>query len=58
MFFKAHVLSTANIITLKTLKRHPNLDQFLRIEQGQGLVKMGDGTIHQTKEEAEEHHRY
>ncbi len=23
------------------LERHPNLDQFLRIEQGQGLVKMG-----------------
>lgn len=24
------------------LEIHPNLDQFLRIEQGQGLVKMGD----------------
>lgn len=24
------------------LEMHPNLDQFLRIEQGQGLVKMGD----------------
>lgn len=24
------------------LEVHPNLDQFLRIEQGQGLVKMGD----------------
>ena len=23
------------------LENHPNLDQFLRIEQGQGLVKMG-----------------
>ncbi|MFC4354333.1 cupin domain-containing protein [Chryseomicrobium palamuruense] len=23
------------------LERHPNLDQFLRIEQGQGLVEMG-----------------
>ena len=25
------------------LEIHPNLDQFLRIEQGQGLVKMGRG---------------
>lgn len=24
------------------LENHPNLDQFLRIERGQGLVKMGD----------------
>lgn len=24
------------------LEIHPNLDQFLRLEQGQGLVKMGD----------------
>lgn len=24
------------------LENHPNLDQFIRIEQGQGLVKMGD----------------
>ena len=24
------------------LECHPNLDQFLRIEQGQGIVKMGD----------------
>lgn len=24
------------------LERHPNLDQFIRIEEGQGLVKMGD----------------
>lgn len=24
------------------LEMHPNLDQFIRIEQGQGLVKMGD----------------
>jgi len=24
------------------LEIHPNLDQFIRIEQGQGLVKMGD----------------
>lgn len=24
------------------LEKHPNLDQFIRIEQGQGLVKMGD----------------
>ena len=24
------------------LERHPNLDQFIRIEQGQGIVKMGD----------------
>ena len=24
------------------LEVHPNLDQFIRIEQGQGLVKMGD----------------
>lgn len=24
------------------LECHPNLDQFIRIEQGQGLVKMGD----------------
>ncbi len=24
------------------LENHPNLDQFLRIEQGQGIVKMGD----------------
>ncbi|MCX7711143.1 MAG: cupin domain-containing protein [Clostridia bacterium] len=24
------------------LENHPNLDQFVRIEQGQGLVKMGD----------------
>lgn len=87
------------------LEIHPNLDQFLRIEEGQGIVKMGDrrnsldfqasvrddyaiiipagkwhnlintgnkplklysiyappthphGTIHITKEDAEEHHR-
>ncbi len=87
------------------LEIHPNLDQFIRIEQGQGLVKMGDrkdrldfqanvrddyafiipagkwhnlintgnkplklysiyappqhpyGTVHKTKEDAEEHHR-
>lgn len=86
------------------LEIHPNLDQFLRIEEGQGLVKMGDckdkldfqakvsddyaiiipagkwhnlintgckplklysiyappahphGTVHETKEDAEEHH--
>ena len=25
------------------LEIHPNLDQFVRIEEGQGLVKMGDG---------------
>ena len=24
------------------LETHPNLDQFIRIEEGQGLVKMGD----------------
>nr|WP_319487633.1 cupin domain-containing protein [uncultured Caproiciproducens sp.] len=24
------------------LENHPNLDQFIRIEQGQGLVKMGE----------------
>ena len=24
------------------LERHPNVDQFIRIEQGQGLVQMGD----------------
>lgn len=24
------------------LENHPNLDQFIRIEEGQGLVKMGD----------------
>lgn len=24
------------------LENHPNLDQFLRIEEGQGIVKMGD----------------
>lgn len=24
------------------LEMHPNLDQFIRIEQGQGIVKMGD----------------
>ncbi len=24
------------------LERHPNVDQFIRIEQGQGIVKMGD----------------
>ena len=24
------------------LEIHPNLDQFIRIEEGQGLVKMGD----------------
>jgi mannose-6-phosphate isomerase-like protein (cupin superfamily) len=24
------------------LESHPNLDQFIRIEQGQGIVKMGD----------------
>ncbi len=24
------------------LEMHPNVDQFLRIEQGQGLVQMGD----------------
>jgi mannose-6-phosphate isomerase-like protein (cupin superfamily) len=24
------------------LEKHPNLDQFIRIEEGQGLVKMGD----------------
>jgi len=88
------------------LEIHPNVDQFLRIEQGQGLVKMGDrkdcldfqanvcdnyaivipagkwhnlintgcvpiklysiyappnhphGTVHITKEDAEEQHRY
>ncbi len=86
------------------LEMHPNVDQFIRIEQGQGLVEMGDrkdclnfrrnvcddfaiiipagkwhnltntgcvplklysiyappehphGTIHKTREEAEEHH--
>jgi mannose-6-phosphate isomerase-like protein (cupin superfamily) len=88
------------------LEIHPNLDQFLRIEEGQGLVKMGDskdrldfqqkvyddyafiipagkwhnlintgntpiklysiyappqhpfGTVHETKEDAEEHHEH
>jgi mannose-6-phosphate isomerase-like protein (cupin superfamily) len=25
------------------LEMHPNLDQFIRIEQGQGLVQMGNG---------------
>jgi len=88
------------------LEMHPNVDQFLRIEEGQGLVRMGDredclnfqanvcaeyvifvpagkwhnlintgcrplklysiyappqhphGTIHQTKEDAEEDHRH
>jgi len=87
------------------LEIHPDLDQFIRIEEGQGLVKMGDrkdrldfqanvrddyafvipagkwhnlintgnkplklysiyappahphGTVHKTKEDAEEHHR-
>lgn len=87
------------------LEIHPNLDQFIRIEEGQGLVKMGDrkdtldfqahvcddfafiipagkwhnlintgnkplklysiyappqhpyGTVHETKEDAEEHHK-
>jgi len=24
------------------IENHPNLDQFLRVEQGQGIVKMGD----------------
>lgn len=88
------------------LEMHPDLDQFIRIEEGQGLVKMGDrkdrlnfqanvqddfafiipagkwhnlintgnrplklysiyappqhpyGTVHQTKEDAEEHNGY
>lgn len=88
------------------LENHPNVDQFIRIEEGQGIVKMGDmknmldfqanvrddfaiiipagkwhniintgnkplklysiyappqhpfGTIHKTKEDAEENHRY
>ena len=88
------------------LEMHPNLDQFVRIEEGQGLVKMGDrkdmldfkanvrddfafiipagkwhnlintgnkplklysvyappqhpfGTVHKTKEDAEEHHEH
>lgn len=88
------------------LEMHPDLDQFIRIEQGQGIVKMGDkkdkldfrkkvsddyaifipagkwhnlintgreplklysiyappehphGTVHKTKEDAEEHHEY
>lgn len=88
------------------LEIHPNLDQFIRIEEGQGIVGMGDtrdnldfqrrvyddvaimipagkwhnvintgniplklyaiyappehphGTVHKTKEDAEEHHRY
>ncbi|MEG6523614.1 cupin domain-containing protein [Desulfotomaculum sp. 1211_IL3151] len=87
------------------LEMHPNLDQFLRIEEGQGLIQMGDrkdrldyqarvqddyaiiipagkwhnlintgnrpiklysiyappehpfGTVHKTKQDAEEHHR-
>lgn len=88
------------------LEMHPDVDQFIRIEQGQGIVKMGNrknnlnfqsrfseddaifipagkwhnvintgcvpiklysiyappehphGTVHQTKEDAEEHHHY
>ncbi|ADL12444.1 Cupin 2 conserved barrel domain protein [Acetohalobium arabaticum DSM 5501] len=88
------------------LEMHPDLDQFIRVEQGEGIIKMGDrknqfdfqakvyddyaifipagkwhnmintgrtplklysiyappehprGTLHETKEDAEEHHRY
>ncbi|MBB5171965.1 cupin domain-containing protein [Texcoconibacillus texcoconensis] len=28
------------------LEAHPNLDQFIRIEQGQGIVQMGDSPSH------------
>jgi len=28
------------------LEMHPNVDQFLRIEDGQGLVRMGDSKKH------------
>ncbi len=35
-------LMSINVLEDIGLEIHPNLDQFIRIEEGQGLVKMGD----------------
>jgi len=39
-------LMTINVGDSIGLEMHPNVDQFLRVEQGQGLVMMGDTKDH------------